>query len=71
MPPLFISYHITAQVTAFADGIVVACADAHGAPHATDGCKTKKLQKQLATPGSAPYNTELLRAEGSDANEVR
>lgn len=33
--------------------------------------KAKKLQKQLATPGSSPYNTELLRIEGSDANEDR
>lgn len=39
--------------------------------YATDGCNIKKSLKKLASSGSAPYNTELLRAEGSDANDVR
>ena len=33
--------------------------------------KSKNPYKKLASSGSAPYNTELLRAEGSDANEDR
>lgn len=33
--------------------------------------KTKFHKKYLAPPGSMSYNTNLLRAEGSDANEVR
>ena len=33
--------------------------------------KTKFHKKYLAPPGSVSYNTNLLRAEGSDANEVR
>ena len=33
--------------------------------------KTKIHKKYLAPPGSMSYNTNLLRAEGSDANEVR
>ena len=33
--------------------------------------KTKFHKKYLAPPGSMSYNTNLLRAEGSDANEDR